>query len=109
MPLEHFWEGDKCMQQTQMQTQNQTPTFMEPPQVITTKDCLYLKDMLSWELLAMKKCYHTAQECIDPQMKQAIDQAGQMHQRHYQILLKHLQHDNQTAMANVQQQMNMQQ
>ena len=98
------------MQQTQTQTQTQSPVFMQPPQVITTKDCLYLKDMLSWELIAMKKCYHTAQECMDPQIKQAIDKAGQMHQHHYQMLLKHLQHDNNAAMADVQQkQMQMQQ
>ena len=27
----------------------------EPPQVITTKDLLYLEDALSWELLASKR------------------------------------------------------
>lgn len=88
--------------QTQGQGQQQ-PVMMQPPQVITTKDCLYLKDQLSWELLAMKKCRHFAQECQDSEIQAAIDKAGQMHQRHYQLLLKHLQNNNQAEMANVQQ------
>lgn len=87
------------MQQTQAQGQQQQPVMAQPPQVITTKDCLYLKDELSWELIAMKKCHHLAQECTDPEIKQAIDKAGQMHQRHYQLLLKHLQNNNNAEMA----------
>lgn len=58
---------------------------------ITTKDLSYLTDELSWELLAMKKCYHFARECQDPQIAQQLDQIGQMHQRHYETILKHLQ------------------
>lgn len=90
------------MNQTQMSgQQQQQPLMMKPPKVITNKDCSYLKDELSWELIAMKKCHHFAQECMDPEVKQAIDRAGQMHQRHYQMLLKHLQNNNQAEMANV--------
>ncbi|UVI29198.1 hypothetical protein [Paenibacillus spongiae] len=90
------------MQQYQTQgQQQQQPVMMQPPQVITTKDCLYLKDQLSWELIAMKKCHHLAQECTDPEIRQAIDQAGQMHQRHYQLLVKHLQNNNNAEMAKV--------
>jgi hypothetical protein len=92
------------MQQQTVQSQQQGQAIMEqPPQVITTKDFLYLKDQLSWELLAMKKCRHFAQECSDPQITQVIDEAGQMHQRHYQLLLKHMQNNNTVEMANVQQ------
>lgn len=76
-------------------------TMTKPPAVITTKDYLYLKDQLSWTLLAMKKCAHYAQECTDPQIKGALDQAGRMHQRHYQLLLKHLQHNNNQALASL--------
>lgn len=45
------------MQQQQQGTQsNQQQGFMqEPPQVISVKDHLYINDMLSWNLLAMKK------------------------------------------------------
>lgn len=88
--------------QTQQQGQEQ-PILPQPPRVITTKDHLYLKDQLSWELIAMKKCYHFARECSDSDLSQAIDQAGQMHQRHYELLLKHLQNNNTDAMKDVQQ------
>lgn len=92
------------MQQMQSQGQQQ-PAMQVPPHVITTKDHSYLKDQLSWLLLAMKKCRHYAQECTDPQIGQAIDQAGQMHQRHYTLLLKHLQNNNTAEMQKVHQQM----
>jgi len=92
------------MQQTQTQpSASQQPIMMQPPQVITTKDHLYLKDQLSWELIAMKKCQHFAQESQDPEIRQAIDKAGQMHQRHYNMLLKHLKHGNRSAMNQVRQ------
>lgn len=87
--------------QQQNQQQGQQP-MMQPPSVITSKDLLYLKDQLSWQLNAMKKCAHYAQECQDPRVKQAIEKAGQMHQRHYQRLLPHLQNNNQSTMAQMQ-------
>ncbi|WP_124726654.1 ferritin-like domain-containing protein [Staphylospora marina] len=58
---------------------------------LTDKDLHYLSDALSWELLAMKKCRHYAQECQDPQVAQLIDRIGQMHQNHYEQLLSMIQ------------------
>ncbi|MBA4493709.1 hypothetical protein ACFO25_04860 [Paenactinomyces guangxiensis] len=58
---------------------------------ISSKDLNYLVDELSWELLAMKKCYHYARECQDPQIAQMIDRVGQMHQQHYETILSQLQ------------------
>lgn len=87
--------------QSQPQSMQQPAIMQTPPQVITVKDCQYLKDMLSWELVAMKKCSHFAKECTDPEARSIIDKAGQMHQRHYTMLLKHLQHNNDAAMQNV--------
>jgi hypothetical protein len=86
------------MQQQMMGQTGQQPVMMTPPDVVTTKDYLYLRDQLSWTLLVMKKCAHYAQECTDPQVRSAIDRAGQMHQRHYNLLLKHLQTNNTQAM-----------
>lgn len=94
----------------QQQQPNQTMTsqnqviMQEAPQVISIKDLLYLKDQMSWQLDAMKKCARFAQECTDPQVKQVIDKAGQMHLRHYQMLLTHCQNNNQQQMAQVPQQ-----
>jgi hypothetical protein len=58
---------------------------------ISTKDLHYLTDEMSWQLLAMKKCHHFAQEVQNPQIKSAIDRIGQMHQQHYEELLQVLQ------------------
>ncbi|MFB5762009.1 hypothetical protein [Paenibacillus medicaginis] len=93
----------QTQRQGHSQGQQQQLVMTVPPQVITTKDHLYLKDQLSWELVAMKKCSHFAAECSDPEIAQAIGQAGQMHQRHYNLLLKHLQNDNTAEMQWVQQ------
>jgi hypothetical protein len=86
----------------QNQSTGQKPLLMEPPQVIMVKDLLYLKDHLSWQLMAMKKCAHFAIECEDPEIKQALDQTGKMHYKHYQLLLKHLQVNNQQQMTQLQ-------
>ncbi|BCU80877.1 hypothetical protein JIR001_06600 [Polycladomyces abyssicola] len=64
---------------------------------LSSKDLHYLKDELSWELLAMKKCHHFAQEAQDPQVRQLIDRVGRIHQQHYEILLSQLQSEVQTA------------
>ncbi|WP_041605741.1 hypothetical protein [Halothermothrix orenii] len=78
------------MQQYNNQNQISQPVMTEPPSFISNKDLLYLKDAMSWELLAMKKCFHASQQCLNPRLKQAIEQAGMMHQRHYQTLLRHV-------------------
>lgn len=72
-----------------------------PPRIITTKDALYLKDALSWMLIAFKKFHHFAQEATDPEVKQALNKAGQMHQRHYQRLLTHLTVNNRQMMNQI--------
>lgn len=88
-------------QQTMGQSLQQQPIMMNPPIVITNKDLLYLKDIMSWLLDATKKCSHFSRECTDPKLKQVIDQAGQMHQRHYNIILKHCQNNNTQTMSSM--------
>jgi len=100
---QHTTQGTQAAQQPAQQmgqqAGQQAQAFMpEPPRVVTTKDHMYLKDMLSWELLAMKRCHDTTGHCTDPEIRQAIEKAGQMHQRHYEMLLQHLQTDNRAAM-----------
>ena len=89
------------MQTQSTQTAPQQAVLNTPPTVVTTKDLLYIKDQLSWLLLATKKCAHFAKECTDPAIAQVIDKVGRMHQRHYEILLRHVQNDNTAAMANL--------
>ena len=76
--------------QRQEDNQEGQQRLSRPPAYISTKDLAYLKDALSWELLAMKKCNHFAQECQNDQIRQTIYTAGKVHQRHYKILLMHL-------------------
>jgi hypothetical protein len=81
--------------------QNNQPPIPNPPRAITTKDVLYIKDALSWELLAFKKFHFMANHIQNPQLKDALNKAGQMHQNHFQRLLTHLQVDNNTVLANL--------
>jgi len=75
----------------QAQLGNETVGVMRiPPDIITDKDLSYLKDALSWELLAMKKCKHWAEACQDQEISHLIHQIGQMHQQHYIRLLNEL-------------------
>ncbi|AND42072.1 MULTISPECIES: hypothetical protein [Cytobacillus] len=83
------------MQQQNMNMQNQQGIMQQPPAVISTKDALYLTDMLTWNLLACKKAHFYAQQCQDQELKTHFEQCGQMHQRHYEQLLAHLNQQNQ--------------
>ncbi|MBS4178516.1 hypothetical protein [Lederbergia citrea] len=78
-------------QQINQQPQNQQNVMQQPPHVITTKDFAYINDMLAWNLLAMKKAHFAATQCQDQQIKTVLDSCGQMHQRHYEKILYHLQ------------------
>ncbi|MDP4086343.1 MAG: hypothetical protein Q8934_17265 [Bacillota bacterium] len=78
------------MQQQNFTTQNQQGVMMQPPGVLSTKDSLYITDMMSWNLLASKKAYFFAQQCQDQELKTEAEKCGQMHQQHYQKLLGHL-------------------
>jgi hypothetical protein len=79
------------MQQQNSQQQQQQQAMMQPPNVITSKDQLYLTDMLSWNLPAMKKAHFFASQCQNQEVKSHLEQVGQMHQQHYQKILTHLQ------------------
>ncbi|WP_256218561.1 hypothetical protein [Bacillus sp. MUM 116] len=79
-------------QQQNMNMQNQQTIMQQPPGIISTKDSLYLTDMMSWNLLAAKKAHFFAQQCQNPELKAEAEKCGHMHQRHYQQLLNHLGH-----------------
>ncbi len=88
-------------QQQSFQPQNQQGMMPQPPGVVSTKDSLYLTDMMSWNLLAAKKAHFYASQCQDQQLKAEAEKVGQMHQRHYEKLLGHLnEHVNQQQPLN---------
>lgn len=66
------------------------PVYQEPPAVLTTKDALYLTDMMNWNLIITKKAAFYAQNCKDQEIKQTIQKVGQMHQKQYNRFLTHL-------------------
>ena len=84
------------MQQQYGHTQNQQAVYQQPPNVISTKDAMYLTDSLSWNLLASKKAHFYANHCQDPELKAEFERCGQMHQRHYEKILSHLNSQNQS-------------
>lgn len=59
--------------------------------LLSDKELHYVKDFLSWELLAVKKCNDAAGECQDAQISQLIRETGKKHQQHYDQLLTYLQ------------------
>ncbi|MFT8361906.1 MAG: hypothetical protein ABF608_01905 [Sporolactobacillus sp.] len=75
-----------------MQQQGGQPIIApQPPEILTNKDLLYIEDMLSWNLNAIKKAHHYASVCQDRDIVQAMNRACQLHTRHYQCILNHLQ------------------
>ncbi|MBU9722186.1 MULTISPECIES: hypothetical protein [Bacillaceae] len=96
-------------QQNAMGQGQQQGVMTQPPNVVTTKDHLYITDMLSWNLLSMKKAHHFAQQCQDPQVSQALEKAGNMHHKHYQTLLNHLNQQQQMQQQQYMQQQQSQQ
>ncbi|WP_158737843.1 hypothetical protein [Alteribacillus sp. YIM 98480] len=88
------------MDQQQQQNQNQQQVMPQPPQHVTVKDHLYLSDMLSWNLNAAKKAAFFAKQCTDMDIKQELEKTAQMHERHYQQLMTHLQSGNQPIQPN---------
>ncbi|MCZ0703273.1 hypothetical protein J2T56_002435 [Natronobacillus azotifigens] len=86
------------MQQQQMQNMNQNQTgqiMTQPPNMISSKDLLYLTDMMSWNLGALKKAHCFSQKCTIPEIQTALDNVSKMHEKHYQTLLQYTkQHSN---------------
>ncbi|MCM3718717.1 hypothetical protein [Fictibacillus phosphorivorans] len=76
--------------QNQMQNQQQQPVYQNPPQVITGKDLNYVRDMLSWNLLGMKKAHFMASQCQDPEVKMTLEKVCRMHESHYQKIIGHI-------------------
>ncbi len=66
-------------------------TLKQPPNIVSTKDMLYIEDMLSWNLGAAKMARDYASKVQDQEIKQGFEAAYQMHKNHYDRLLQFLQ------------------
>lgn len=59
----------------------------EVPNIISTKDLSYIKDMLSSDLVMGKKCKHYLKLVSDKEIKEIIKRVYEMHKEHYLMLI----------------------
>jgi hypothetical protein len=57
---------------------------------ISSKELNYIGDMLSWELLAAKKCYQYGHQETNPTHQQTFLDAAKTHQQNYQTILNYV-------------------
>lgn len=58
-------------------------------QNLSTKEINYIKDILSWEILTIKKCYQYTNQETKPERKKIYTDAVNMHQQNYSNLLNY--------------------
>lgn len=95
----HQLNTQECESYMNMQQKGgQTPmNFAQPPAILSTKDFLYIEDMLSWNLDVIKKAHAFSSLCQDQDVVQAMNRTCQLHIRQYQAILNHLGKHVQTA------------
>lgn len=80
--------------------QQNTNQQQMPP--LSEKDLSFIKDMMSWELVAAKKCFQYAHQTMEPECRQGMMMAAKVHEQNVQNLMQHLsQHVSQTVQASV--------
>ena len=57
------------------------------PEMISTKDLSYIKDMFSWNFLATKKLKHILTLVSDSEVKEALTKAHDLHQNACHMIL----------------------
>lgn len=57
---------------------------------LTEKDLTYIKDQMSWELVAAKKAYQYAHQTSDPECRSLMFQVAEQHQRNLERVMQHL-------------------
>lgn len=60
----------------------------EVPTVITTKDLLYLDDMLSWNFTTVKKINHYINEVVDEDVINLLTSVSKTFTKHYTEILE---------------------
>ena len=65
-------------------------------QNLSTKELNYLNDLLSWELLAAKKCFQYANQEISQVQSQVFFDTARLHQQNYVNLFNYVDQINQS-------------
>ncbi len=60
----------------------------EVPNIISTKDLSYIKDMLSWNLVMAKKSKEYLKLVGDKDVKELLKKVNEVHKNHYEMLLE---------------------
>ena len=60
----------------------------EVPNIISTKDLSYIKDMLSWNLVMAKKSKEYLKLAGDKDVKELLNKVNEVHKSHYEMLLE---------------------
>ncbi len=64
------------------------------PDMISTKDLLYLEDMFNWNITASKKAYHYEKEVVDEDIKNHLCKISKQHKKICKEILKLLEKEN---------------
>lgn len=83
-------QQQKPKQSEPQEQQKQLPTYFTVPEMISTLDIGYLRDMLSSNVLAVKQYRQASKDCQLPDLKLQFKEASQMHLQHYNNLLSFL-------------------
>ncbi|XMB85081.1 spore coat protein [Mycoplasmatota bacterium WC44] len=62
----------------------------QPPNVLSVKDNIYIRDMLTSNLMGIKTVNEFRNMTTDPEIKNLLDSVQNMHKKHYDILLNSL-------------------
>ena len=60
----------------------------EVPNIISTKDLSYIKDMLSWNLVMAKKSKEYLKLVGDKDVKELLKKVNEVHKNQYEMLLE---------------------
>lgn len=60
----------------------------EVPNIISTKDLSYIKDMLSWNLVMAKKSKEYLKLVGDKDVKELLKKVNEVHKSHYEMILE---------------------
>ena len=61
---------------------------------LTSKELMYIEDLLDAEAQEVKKFQEAANQCTDPQAQALLNNIASQHQQHFNTLNQHLQQSN---------------
>lgn len=67
---------------------NEVIKLKEVPNIISTKDLSYIKDMLNWSLTIAKKAKHYSELTEDKEIYDFFNKVNKVHKKHYEYLIQ---------------------